>query len=244
MTDPVTLRERILALGTRAAGCEWPVPHDCPKGFEFLWRDTSAEAADGQYRHSTLFDGGVELDAALVLHRQALGLCERVVAEEWARVPQAVARPLVLEVGTADGLSSAFIAAAGCRVVTCDPRQSPIARILWDGLDLASHIEYVQGHSHEPHTWRGIYPSRVWMAFIDGEHTAGAVRQDFESIEALLAPGARVYFHDTEYEKNVRRGLEQVVGRVQARAPNDVVVAEARTPRGLSWFTMPSEPAT
>ena len=113
------------------------------------------------------------------------------------------ARPKsILELGTAFGMSAAFLAKAApeARIVTLEPSapHAAIARELLDSVG-AANVELLElaSDAAEPAVRRRL--GSIDMLFHDALHSREAYIQDFELYEPLLTPGAVVIYDDINF---------------------------------------------
>lgn len=94
------------------------------------------------------------------------------------------------------------------------------SRSLWREWEAESGCRLfdIQGDSHSPEiikTVGDIYPNRdVDFLFIDGDHSYGGVKADFENYCHLVRPGGVIVFHDViglpevgEYWENLKKSI-------------------------------------
>jgi predicted O-methyltransferase YrrM len=138
----------------------------------------------------------------------------------------------VVEIGTYKGISAAFLAQFAKTVFTFDIKDYKRKYKIWDDLGVADKIRYftVKGPSNN---FEGkirtskkavdikeiIENLRFDFAFIDGEHTYEAVKQDFE----LVKKCGRVLFHDIH--KKAYKGIVQFCNEIGAEIDKDGQVA-------------------
>jgi predicted O-methyltransferase YrrM len=110
----------------------------------------------------------------------------------------------LLEIGTASGGTLYLLTRAASRhatLVTLDLAHDPdrLAGIATFALD-QQRIVPVTGNSNDPQTLdrvRGLLAGRpLDFLLIDGDHSAYAVRRDFELYAPLVAPGGMIALHD------------------------------------------------
>jgi predicted O-methyltransferase YrrM len=116
----------------------------------------------------------------------------------------------VLELGTNVGISSAYLAAAGCRVTTLEA--SPYRLRLAKGLHgrLGLQLEYVQGLFTDTlaKTLAALPP--VQMAFVDGHHQYEPTLRYFEAIAEKAAPNCVFIFDDIRWSDGMRRAWKEL----------------------------------
>lgn len=181
------------------------------------------------------FDGGADLTAVESLYGLVLELADRTVG------PFHVA-----ETGTADGFSSCFLARAiedsdadGGHVWTVEydnkrstgePRPWPK---LWEEMGLGHLITGIVGDAHLEQTW-GQMPAKIDFAFVDAEHSASAVHQEWSLLRHRLKPGTGVIaFHDVDLFPDVGMAVGDIAEEVKAP------VKRLPSPRGLAYIEIP-----
>lgn len=151
----------------------------------------------------------------------------------------------IVEIGSFKGKSTCYLAAGaktgeGAQVWAVDPWDSagnvtgrfgfadPTTRDAFEaqvrGAKLWSRVTPIQGFSTDVAAgWSG---PPVGMLFIDGDHSAQAVRDDYETWRPHLAADAIVAFDDLDTPKNpgVRKALESLGLEWEVRADRLAVV--------------------
>lgn len=102
---------------------------------------------------------------------------------------------LVVESGTANGFSACYLASASENMIvhTFDPVDRPK---VWGDLDLRDRIVF---HNKKFSAGaKGVLNKAVGscLIFIDGDHSVGSVREDWDAIVKELDDGDVVVFHD------------------------------------------------
>ena len=75
-----------------------------------------------------------------------------------------------------------------------------------------------QQYSHDPVLWRELDGISIDIIFIDGDHHASSVVEDFERGESRVAPGGFIVFDDyldPECSPGVRPAVDLIVERIQ-----------------------------
>jgi predicted O-methyltransferase YrrM len=159
---------------------------------------------DGSLGPAAIYDEGQRVaDVASVSKpRHAARLLHSLAAEYRPKA--------ILELGTNVGISSAYMAAAGSRVVTLDasPYRQRLARKLHQSLGL--NVEYVQGLFTDTLAGALDRVAPVEMAFIDGHHQYRPTLDYFEAIVAGAAPGCVFIFDDIRWSAGMRRAWSEL----------------------------------
>lgn len=126
---------------------------------------------------------------------------EAEILREWVRA----ANPsLVLESGTANGYSSAWMASGlsdGSKLYTFDPIDRPK---MWSYIPaLKDKIEFVQTKFSRLAEAVKDFSGRI-VVFIDGDHGYESVMEDWNTVQHYLKPGDVVLFHDVRESKVVK----------------------------------------
>ncbi|MCU0612971.1 MAG: class I SAM-dependent methyltransferase, partial [Candidatus Eisenbacteria bacterium] len=140
-----------------------------------------------------LFKGSRRIKT-LQLRTEIRALCNLVAAIE----PQRIA-----EIGTArGGTLLLWCQMATERVVSCDLRVRRFVRRLAPSFPPPGgcRVEVVEGDTHSPQVrerlWRDIGRFGLDFLFIDGDHTAAGVEQDYRDYCGLVRPGGLIALHD------------------------------------------------
>jgi predicted O-methyltransferase YrrM len=134
----------------------------------------------------------------------------------------------VVEMGTAVGISSAYLAAAlevsgGGRVITLDlsPQRHTVAGDLHERLGLADLVETRTGSFADTLEAALADAAPIDVLFIDGHHQHEPTVQYYEQARPHLAPGAVVIFDDIRWSDGMRTAWAEV-----RAAPQSAVVAD------------------
>lgn len=129
------------------------------------------------------------------------------VREEITRLAEKVAalKPkLILEIGTARaGTLLIWSTIASDRVITCDLRDMSLQRELLEALPPPGskcRVTLLSGDSHtnafRQRVAETLNGELVDFLFIDGDHTAAGVTQDYQDYKDFVRPGGLIAFHD------------------------------------------------
>ncbi|HMJ77212.1 MAG TPA: class I SAM-dependent methyltransferase [Iamia sp.] len=134
----------------------------------------------------------------------------------------------VVEMGTAVGISSAYLAAAletggGGRVITLDlsPERHAVARDLHERLGLEARVEARTGHFAATLDEALADAAPIDVLFVDGHHQHEPTVQYYEQARPHLAPGAVVIFDDIRWSDGMRQAWAEV-----RQAPQTAAVAD------------------
>lgn len=134
----------------------------------------------------------------------------------------------VVEMGTAVGISSAYLAAGlevggGGQVVTLDldPERHVVARDLHQRLGLSDLVETRTGDFASTLATALADAAPIDLLFVDGHHQHEPTLAYYEQARPYLGPGAVVIFDDIRWSE----GMRQAWAAVQ-RAPQTAVVAD------------------
>ncbi len=122
----------------------------------------------------------------------------------------------VLELGTNLGISAAYIAAAlpeGSRLTTVEGAQ-PLADI---ARGLLQTLNYDKKTRVVCQKFEDFLPARADLAFIDGHHTAAAMRDHYNRIDAPI-----LVFDDVHWSKDAENGWKYIVSRPEATVTVDL----------------------
>ena len=116
----------------------------------------------------------------------------------------------ILELGTNVGISSAYLATSGSKVVTLDasPYRQRLAKALHQPLRL--DVEYVEGLFTDTLGPTLDRMERVRMAFIDGHHKYQPTLDYFEMIAAKAESGCIFIFDDVRWSPGMRRAWRKL----------------------------------
>ena len=107
----------------------------------------------------------------------------------------------VLEIGSAFGYSAVVMALAGARVAAIDPHtwipgSLPAMQHHLASYEVAERVAILQGLSVPVIGELAAEGTRFGLVFVDGDHSAEAVRADVEAARTVLAPGGVLAMHD------------------------------------------------
>jgi predicted O-methyltransferase YrrM len=133
--------------------------------------------------------------STLQVRKEILGLAEKVAALQPKRI---------LEIGTArGGTLLIWSAMAAERVVSCDLRDMSLQQGLLEALPPSGskcRVTLLSGDSHtkafRQRVGETLNGELVDFLFIDGDHTAQGVTQDYQDYKDLVRPGGLIAFHD------------------------------------------------
>jgi predicted O-methyltransferase YrrM len=160
---------------------------------------------------------GVELPCGQV-RAEIHGLLRFVAADQPERL---------LEIGTAGGGTLFLLGLAAHRsatIISVDlPRGEfgggyPLWKIpLYRGfVRRTQRLHLIRGDSHAPatleRTRRALRGEPLDFLLIDGDHTYGGVRRDFEDYGPLVRPGGLIAFHDIAEPGEQRPGADRLLG--------------------------------
>jgi predicted O-methyltransferase YrrM len=135
----------------------------------------------------------------------------------------------VVEMGTAVGLSSAYLAAGlevngGGRVLTLDlaPERHVVARDLHERLGLAELVETRTGDFADTLDAALGDAAPIDVLFIDGHHQHEPTVEYFERARPHLAGGAVVIFDDIRWSDGMRRAWSDVQASDQTEVSADL----------------------
>ncbi len=135
----------------------------------------------------------------------------------------------VVEMGTAVGISSAYLAAAlevsgGGRVLTLDlsPERHAVAGDLHERLGLADRVEARTGSFADTLEAALADAAPIDVPFIDGHHQHEPTVGYYEQARPHLAPGAVVIFDDIRWSDGMRPAWAEVQAAPQSAAVADL----------------------
>jgi len=101
-----------------------------------------------------------------------------------------------IEIGTAYGISTAYIAQHANKVYTFDIKTYPCRQLIWDNLNVDDKIIYylIKGREDIREQLRDINYN---FAFIDARHETEEIEKDFTMVKKC----GRVLFHDVNEER-------------------------------------------
>ena len=107
----------------------------------------------------------------------------------------------VLEIGSAYGYSAVLMALTGAHVTAVDPHtwiggSLPTMEANLDAYGVAGQVEIVRDHSVPALARMAAAGESFGLVFIDGDHSAQAVRADVAAAMTVLAPGGILAVHD------------------------------------------------
>jgi len=117
----------------------------------------------------------------------------------------------VLEIGCYDGGTTIFLSHLTNNLITVDQpypaRFDTFKYNIGDEklygselLNTITNFNYVSGNSHLDRTYNDVIQllqgKRLDLLFIDGDHTYGGVKQDYEMYSPLVKDGGMIAFHD------------------------------------------------
>jgi cephalosporin hydroxylase len=121
---------------------------------------------------------------------------------------QAIEAKNVLEIGSAHGGTLFFWDQA------TGPEGTVVSLDGWfhHGITLdfskaKSKLHMIKGDSHEQQSLQLVqerFQRPIDFLFIDGDHTYGGVKMDYEMYSPLVRPGGLVVFHDTHYDTDIQ----------------------------------------
>jgi predicted O-methyltransferase YrrM len=141
--------------------------------------------------------------------------CRASIEPDWALILHSLVaeyRPrTILELGTNTGISSAYLAAEGARVITLEasPNRIRVARQLHQSLGIQS-VEYVEGlftDTLQP-TLDRLPP--IDLTFIDGHHQFQPTLDYFQAIRAHAAPDCVYIFDDIRWSAGMKRAWREL----------------------------------
>jgi len=125
-----------------------------------------------------------------------------VTGGEAAELSRLAAGKQVLEIGSAFGYSAVVMALAGADVTAVDPHawipgsyEAMLANLAAHGV--TDKVEVIRESSFQALPWLGSEGTRYGLVFVDGDHSAEAVRHDVGWALKLLEPGGTLAVHDT-----------------------------------------------
>lgn len=146
---------------------------------------------------------------------------------ELARLAQAPGVHVIVEIGSYLGASAAAFAAGLARTDNRDARiycvdtwkndsmsegqRDTMVAFLGNTATYRHAIVTVRGWSTEVVETIAARAGRVDLLFIDGDHSYEGCLADWKAYAPLLAPGARVAFHDVGWAEGVRAVIDQEV---------------------------------
>ncbi len=123
----------------------------------------------------------------------------------------------VLEVGSMWGGTLWHWLQFGGKVVSVDDEMRRAGE--WaDWADVAgAELHLLQGMSQDPAIVEQAFELGPYeFIFIDGDHTYGSVRADWENYREMVAPGGVFAFHDTQHIGDPTYGVEQLWNEITA----------------------------
>jgi predicted O-methyltransferase YrrM len=161
---------------------------------------------------------------------------------ELARLAQAPGLRNIVEIGSYLGASAAAFGAGLARSANADAKiycvdtwnndsmsegqRDTMALFLRNTATYRHTIVTVRGWSTEVFDTIAAGAGRIDLLFIDGDHSYEGCLADWKAYAPLLAPAARVAFHDVGWAEGVRKVIDQEV--------RGLVVREERLPN-LWW---------
>lgn len=111
---------------------------------------------------------------------------------------------VILEIGTANaGTLFIWSHCAKSKVISCDLLDKAAVRKFYEAFppaDSNCKVTMMSGDSHAPEFRKRVESElggeRVDFLFIDGDHTANGVAQDYRDYSGLVRPGGIIAFHD------------------------------------------------
>ncbi len=111
---------------------------------------------------------------------------------------------IILEIGTANaGTLFIWSHCAKAKVISCDLLDKSAVRRFYEAFPPAESrctVTMMSGDSHAPEFRKRVESElggeRVDFLFIDGDHTANGVAQDYRDYSGLVRPGGIIAFHD------------------------------------------------
>ena len=162
---------------------------------------------------------------AQLLYRLVLYLTAEVRQNEPERTP------LVLELGTSLGLTTAYLAATDSRnrVVTFEGAQqvADIARLNWQKLSL-KNIECIIGNLDDTlpryveHTLYNNARARVDLVFMDANHTYEATLRYYEQLRPLFHRKTIVVVDDIHWSPEMNRAWDELRRREEVTTSMDL----------------------
>jgi predicted O-methyltransferase YrrM len=141
----------------------------------------------------------------------------RLLYEHACAVPQ---ETVIVEVGAYRGRSAVLLANSGRRVFTVDPlharddEENKMKVTRDDYSILASNIAPYENLVWFPDLIQNIpqemFPAKIGLLYIDGDHSYPHPREDFEQVLLLLADNAFVAFHDVGSFPGVDKSLHEL----------------------------------
>jgi len=124
----------------------------------------------------------------------------------------------VLEMGSAFGLSSSYLAAGlapdddKAKIVTLDgcPAYEKLAQQTWTEVGVADRVELVDGHFDDTLASTAQRLGPLDLVFIDGDHQEAPTRAYFETLRPHLAWNALVVFDDIRWNTGMTRAWEDL----------------------------------
>lgn len=142
-----------------------------------------------------------------------------VTAAETATLARlAAAAGDVLEIGSAYGYSAIIMALAGARVTAVDPHtwvpgSLPVMEANLAAYGVADRVLILVRQSLPVMSALAAQGTRFGLVFIDGDHSAAAVRKDVTAALGLLRPGGVLACHDYGEDcccPGVRQALDEL----------------------------------
>jgi len=130
-------------------------------------------------------------------------LSEREASLLWDAAQEVPQSGMIVEVGAYRGRSTCLLAQTGRRLVTVDPlaagfgEGNGMAVVEADAERLArliarfDNVRWVRARSTHV-----APPPRIWLLYIDGDHTGSAPLDDYRHFAPAIQPGGLVAFHD------------------------------------------------
>jgi hypothetical protein len=112
-----------------------------------------------------------------------------IADDERSVLAEMAAGKTVLEIGTGLGVSTRALATTADHVVTCDIDKW-VQRTIWP--DLPGNVSTTSDLGH-------FSLASFQMVFIDGDHSADALRRDVATAEGLLTAGGTIVVHDAHH---------------------------------------------
>ena len=140
----------------------------------------------------------------------------------------------VVEMGTAVGISGAYLAAGLAvngegRLITLDldPERHAVATTVFDALGLADRVEMRTGNFDDTYAQALADAAPIDILFIDGNHQHEPTIAYYEAARPHLRPGAVVIFDDIRWSDGMRAAWSAV------KASDQTAVAADLGPTGL-----------
>lgn len=154
-----------------------------------------------------------------------------------ARAAAALEPRTILEIGTArGGTLLIWSSLATQRVISCDLQDMSHQRELLEALPppaSSCKVTLLSGNSHAADFRRRVEAElrgeQVDLLFIDGDHTAAGVEQDYRDYHHLVRPGGIIAFHDiVEKQPLPTNQVYQFWQRVKQEAVTEEFVADSQ----------------